>query len=542
MKVVVKRREIVGKLKWFMLFRLILISALLGISPFVLHLGATPFFYIIGLLYLATIVYSLLLKSTLAVRVQAYLQFFVDVAVGTVILGLTGGIESGFVLLYALSIVSASIIIGGHAGLVISVSCSALYALLGIFNYGSWSSFGFSQLFGLASDPVYVGYLIFVRATIFCVLGCLSDYLANNLEKNVLELDKAKKLNEKIVMQMQSGLITADDSGRIIYANKAAEDILGYDSEEMKGEFWHRFFGRSVDDIDDRWISDEAKSFTRCQIEVKRKDGKEVPVGFTVSNLVGDDGEAVGLLILFKDLTQIRRMEERMRRADRISAAGAILTTVAHEVRNPLASIRGAIELIKESGSSGSQSEKLMNIIFKESDHLDSVISNFLLHRGDDKGKRRREDVGRLLKDVLSPVEQGVKSRPGVHIEYRNSEVPVYATVDAGRIKQVFINILDNAIEATPEGGTVTVNLDKDRSASNGKPMARIRFADTGEGMSAERMNHLFEGFYSTKEKGSGIGLFIAEKIVKDHGGQLEAESKEGGGTVFTIALPCEED
>ena len=115
-------------------------------------------------------------------------------------------------------------------------------------------------------------------------------------------------------------------------------------------------------------------------------------------------------------------------------------------------------------------------------------------------------------------------------------------SVDAGQIKRVFINILDNAIESMPGGGTVTVSLDRRRSASDGKMVAQIRFADTGEGMSAERMSHLFEPFYSTKEKGSGMGLFIAERIVRNHSGELEVECKEGEGAVFTITLPCEDD
>ena len=541
MKAVAERREIINKLKWFMLIRLLLISVLLGISPFVLGLGTTPFFLLIGFLYIATVGYSVLLKTHIALKHQAYLQFFVDVVIETVILAMTGGVESGFVLLYVLSIVSASIIIGGQAGVIMSITCSAFYALLGIGSYFGLISPGVSHSSGLVSDPVYISYLIFVRATIFCLLGFLVDYLANSLKENRLELDKTKKLSEKILMQMQSGLVTTDDSGRIVYANKAAEEILGYSRREMQGESWHRFLGKPVADIDNQWLSEDAKSFSRCQIRVKRRDGGEIPIGFTVSSLLDDGGKGAGLLILFRDLTQIHRMEERMRRADRFSTAGAIVASIAHEVRNPLASIRGAVEVIKEGGSFSERDGRLMEIILRESDRLDKIVSDFLSYRDSRKGRRRRENLRELLKEVVAPMERGAKSSRGVHVVHDNGEEPVYASIDADQIKQVFVNILDNAMEAMPEGGTLRVSLAQKRSSSDGRMVARVKFADTGEGMSAERMIHLFEPFYSTKEKGSGMGLFITERIIRNHSGELEVESKDGGGAVFTITLPCEQ-
>jgi two-component system sensor histidine kinase PilS (NtrC family) len=541
MKAVAERREIINKLKWFMLIRLLLISVLLGISPFVLGLGTTPFFLLIGFLYIATVGYSVLLTTHIALKPQAYLQFLVDVVIETVILAMTGGVESGFVLLYVLSIVSASIIIGGQAGVIISITCSAFYALLGIGSYFGLISPGVSRSSGLVSDPVYISYLIFVRATIFCLLGFLVDYLANNLKKNRLELDKTKKLSEKILMQMQSGLVTTDDFGRIVYANKAAEEILGYSRREMQGESWNRFLGKPVADIDNQWLSEDAKSFSRCQIRVKRKDGGEIPIGFTVSSLLDDGGKGAGLLILFRDLTQIHRMEERMRRADRFSIAGAIVASIAHEVRNPLASIRGAVEVIKEGGSFSERDGRLMEIILRESDRLDKIVSDFLSYRDSRKGRRRRENLRELLKEVVAPMERGAKSSRSVHVVHDNGEDPVYASIDADQIKQVFVNILDNAMEAMPEGGTLRVSLAQKRSSSDGRMVARVKFADTGEGMSAERMSHLFEPFYSTKEKGSGMGLFITERIIRNHSGELEVESRDGGGAVFTITLPCEQ-
>ena len=308
----------------------------------------------------------------------------------------------------------------------------------------------------------------------------------------------------------------------------------------MTGRNWHQFLGRPVEHIDDHWLAEEAKSFTRCEIRVHRKDGKEIPIGFTVSNLVDKGGIPLGLLILFRDLTIVQRMEERMRRADRLSAAGAIFASVAHEVRTPLASIRGAVEVLKESNAIHGGNERLMEVILKESDRLNRIIGDFLSYGDARKETRTREDVNKLLDEAISIIREGRKPPPGVRIAWENGGEPVYACVEEYKIKQVFINILDNALDAVRGEGDVSIALERVESRPSGKAVARIRFADSGEGMSAERMAHLFEPFYSTKESGTGMGLFLAEGIVRNQGGQLEAESREGGGTVFTITLPCE--
>lgn len=534
------RRELVRGLKWFMLARLLLITLLMGVSPFIYKRGATPFFFIIGSLYCVTVIYSLLLKTRIPLKLQGYLQFFVDVAMVTLLLGFTGGIDSNFVLIYVLTIVFASLILGGQAGVVIAVSCSVTYGAIGITQCVGTLPEDLSRSAPLSVDPLYVALMILVRATIFCILGYFADYLANSLYRHRVELDDLKKLNEKILAQLKSGIITTDAGGKIIFVNPVAEEILGYKRSEMTGRSWHQFLGRPVEQIDDRWLAEEAKSFTRCEIKVHRKNGQEIPIGFTVSKLVDKGGIPLGLLILFRDLTNVQRMEERMRRADRLSAAGAIFASVAHEVRTPLASIRGAVEVLKESNAIHGGNERLMEVILKESDRLNRIIGDFLSYGDARKETRTREDVNKLLGEAVSIVREGRKPPPGVHIVWQGGDEPVYAQVEAYKIKQVFINILDNALDAVRGDGNVSISLERGGLKPSGGAVVRIRFADSGEGMSAERMAHLFEPFYSTKESGTGMGLFLAERIVRNQGGQLEAESREGEGTVFTLTLPCE--
>jgi two-component system sensor histidine kinase PilS (NtrC family) len=434
--------------------------------------------------------------------------------------------------------VYASTIIGGQAGIVLAITCSAMYAALGVF-----------ECLGLLpaevivgpehyGDPLYVGYLVIVRSTIFCILGYLVDYLANTLYRSRMELEHLKKLNERILAEMKSGLFTTDPYGTIIFANAAAEEILGYRRREMMGKSWHAFLGRAVDDINDQWLADEARSFTRCEIKVKRKDGREIPIGFTLSNLLDRAGTPLGLLILFRDLTPIYRMEERMRRTDRLSAAGAVLASVAHEVRTPLASIRGAVEVLREGAADKSTRGKMMDVVVKESDRLNRIVSDFLSYGRAHHDERTREDLSRIMDEVLQ-LTRNRRGASGVAIVRGDGASPVYAPVDGSRIKQVFINIIDNAMDALRGQGTVTVSIER-MGQPDGGPVARIRITDTGEGMSAERMSHLFEPFYSTKESGTGMGLFIAEGIVRSHGGQLEVESTVGKGTTFIISLPCE--
>ena len=197
-------------LKWFMLARLLLITLLMGASPFIYKRGATPFFFIIGSLYCVTVIYGLLLKTPIPLKLQGYVQFFVDVAMVTLLLSFTGGIDSNFVLIYVLTIVFASLILGGQAGMVIAISCSVMYGAIGIIQYMGMLPEDLSRSAPLSVDPLYVALMILVRATIFCILGYFADYLANSLYRHRVELDDLKKLNEKILAQLKSGIITTD--------------------------------------------------------------------------------------------------------------------------------------------------------------------------------------------------------------------------------------------------------------------------------------------------------------------------------------------
>ena len=532
--------ELLRRIKWFMALRLMLISLLLGISPFVLGQGSTPFFLVIGLLYCATVAYSVLLKTSVPLRVQAYGQFFFDIAIISMLLSFTGGIDSNFVLLYVLAIVFASIIIGGQAGMVIAGSCCVFYSAIGLVECFSLLPPNLDTALSLSCDPLYAIYLVLVRSIIFCTLGYFVDYLVNALHSNRLELDELKKLNERILSQIKSGLITTDAAGRIIFVNSAAEEILGYPGAEMIGRSWHAFLGRPVADIDDRWLVDEARSFTRCEIKAPRRDGTEVPVGFTVSSLVDRGGRALGLLILFRDLTQIFRMEERMRRAERLSAAGTILAGVAHEVRTPLTAIRGAVEVLRESGALAGGSSTMADVILKESDRLNRIISDFLASGGPREDAREVADLDGVLDEVIL-VERQTRG-DGARIEKIAAAGGMRARVDVSQIKQVFLNLLDNALDAAGPGGRVTVALEPSLFPVGGKEMALVKVANSGPGVPAEVMAHLFEPFYSTKRQGSGMGLFLSERIVRKHGGMVEVESREGE-TVFTVSLPvCEKE
>ncbi|MDD5557962.1 MAG: ATP-binding protein [bacterium] len=530
---------IIGRLKWLMFVRLMLVSLLLGMSPFIHARGSTPFFAVLAFLYGASLVYTLLLKTPLAPRFQAYTQFVIDAAVITALLAFTGGVDSEFVLLYVLCIVYASAFISGRGGIVLAVVCSALYAALGVMECLRLLPRGPGTGAPLAGDPIYVGYLVLARATIFCIVGYLLDYLVDTISRERIELDYLKKLNEQVVAGMDVGLLTADVHGKVIFASPAAEAILGTARRDIVGRSWQAFLGRPVGEISDRWLAEEARSFTRCEVAVRRGDGAEVPVGFTMSNLLDGDGRALGLLILFKDLTPIRRLEERMRRTDRLTAVGAILSSVAHEVRTPLSAVRGAVEILREEGIDAETRSKMTEIALKESDRLNRIIGDFLNY-GRARGEERvLVDLGVLVREAIDLI-RGRRGGDGVTIAAPPEGPPICASLDAARVKQVFINILDNAVDASKGKGSVTVSLERGAAEDGGGPVARVRILDTGEGMSAERLSRLFEPFYSTREGGTGMGVFLAEGIVRDHGGGIEAESRVGEGTTVVVTLPCE--
>ncbi len=245
--------------------------------------------------------------------------------------------------------------------------------------------------------------------------------------------------------------------------------------------------------------------------------------------------ETSGLIITFQDLTDIRSMEESVRRKDRLAAVGRVAAGLAHEIRNPLGAMRGAIQVMQAQTPPESTQAQLMEIIMRESDRLNKIITNFLTYARPRVNNFSEIDIRESMNDTFTLLKHSPDIKETHLLECNLPETPVNISADPTQLKQIFWNLARNAIQAMPNGGKLSVYLQK--SISN---RVQILFSDTGCGMSPEQVEQLFEPFSNSTTGGTGLGLSIVYQIIRDHNGTINVRSLEGEGTTITIDLPTE--
>ncbi len=273
----------------------------------------------------------------------------------------------------------------------------------------------------------------------------------------------------------------------------------------------------------------------RFQTDLVTPDGFAVHIGYSVSPLFSETNEAKGLIIAFQDLTEIRSMEESVRRTDRLAAVGRIGAGLAHEIRNPLGAMRGAIQVLESTTPPDSMQADLMGIILRESDRLNSIITNFLSYARPKAGNFTETDVCEAIRDTMTLLRHSPDMKPEHKLIEEVPNEPVTIMADVTQLKQIFWNLARNALAAMPDGGSLRISLNK-------RPNRRVKivFADTGTGMTPEQVEQLFEPFANSTTGGTGLGLSIVYQIIRDHSGTINVTSAEGEGTTITVELPVE--
>jgi two-component system sensor histidine kinase PilS (NtrC family) len=274
----------------------------------------------------------------------------------------------------------------------------------------------------------------------------------------------------------------------------------------------------------------------RFEADCLTAEGLRLRLGFSISPLFSENGETTGTVITFQDLTHIRALEETSRRQDRLAAIGRMAASIAHEIRNPLAAMRGSIQMLRADMEGRSSQTELMEIILRESDRLNRIISDFLSYARPRSIIQSKVDVGELLKQTFTLLGHSAEISEKQVIEAEVPDSPVLIDADSEQLQQVFWNLARNALQAMPTGGTLRATVEK-----HAQTRLRIAFSDTGRGMSPEQVEHLFEPFSSTTG-GTGLGLSIVYQIIRDHGGTINVRSRKGQGTTITIELPSESE
>lgn len=395
-----------------------------------------------------------------------------------------------------------------------------------------------------ADMPIYQAFqIIGFHDIAFLVVGLLAAQLAARqtrssvqLQKTVQNLTDLQRLHQRIVESIRSGLVTTDMAGKIYIFNAAAEEITGYKASDVKGWTIYDLFGDVHQSIDQTLeaISTGAQP-PRLEIDFVTPNNFNLRLGFSVSPLFDETGATSGLIVTFQDLTDIRLMEESFRRKDRLAAVGRVAAGLAHEIRNPLGAMRGAIQVLQPAMQKDSGQAQLMDIVLRESDRLNAIITNFLQYARPRANEFETVDLTYIIKDVITLLRLSPEVRSVHEIIENLPDEPVYAVADAAGLKQVFWNLTRNAMQSMPDGGKLIVKL-----AKISDHRLQIIFADTGVGMPPAQVERLFEPFSQSTTGGTGLGLSIVYQIIRDHNGTINVRSREGKGSTITIEMITE--
>ncbi len=542
--------ELSAWLPWVIKIRFVIISLVFSIDFAISQLmqstrSATSIRYLgisvilwftVGLFFL---IYNQLSRDFL---LQAYLQLFFDIIIISAIVHVTGDLDSHWPSLYLIVIILASILLPrASTFMVAAVSFVCMGAVLEMAYLPSlYSDFSLrhpslsflanaSQTSG-DTGPLQVK--IFVSLFGFFAVAYLSSYLAERLRVTGAELrDKSgqvaslQAINENIIQSMRDGLITTNLEGRITDMNPAAASILGQNLNVLKG--------KPIPSIFPGIDFDGHLGMARQELTYLLPEGEHRILGIASSPLVQTESGVVGHVYNFQDLTDEKRREAEYRAKDRMATLGRLSAGIAHEIRNPLASIAGSVKILRDIAKLDDDQTKLIEIVSGESERLNKLVSDFLAYSVDQRFEFREVDLSKLLEETLLLLEHHPLFSEDHRIKRKLPKSPVMAHIDSDKIRQVFWNICDNCLKAMPRGGTLTAEIFGDSSQN-----ASVILTDTGIGFSDSQLEKLFEPFQPGFSNGTGLGLAIVYQIVEGHHGRIQVGSTLGKGSRFTIELP----
>ncbi len=503
------------------------------------ELSLRPLFTLAAIAYGMVLLYGMLDRWISGTRLFAMLQLFGDASLITVFVGMTGGLDSPMSFLYLLPISVASMMLYRSGGVATALICWAQYGGLVLWGPEYWPA-GRNSPLAPPPEPDRVTYFLVAHLVALVAVALLSSYLSERLRTQGRELDERRgavarlqALNENIVSSINSGLITTNSHGIINFMNRGGSEILEWNPREVEGRGAMELFG-----LDERFI-DEVKR----QLVVRRRfrfeqwfrtpSRRRIFLGIAASNLHDKAGRPLGLIFIFQDLTDIQALENEVRLKERMAALGEMAAGMAHELRNPLAAISGSVQYLKGDFPAEGEQLELMDIILRESERLDQAIRDFLTFARPGAFAPAPIDVVKLVEDQLKLLDKSRELTRRHTLETSFDGPSIVCELDANRIKQVFWNLATNALKAMPDGGTLTIAV---RHAQHDQ--IEIRFADTGVGMDAEMQNRYFQPFSSSFTEGTGLGAAIVYRLVEEHGGRIQINSREGEGTTISVILP----
>ena len=532
------------RLKRLMLFRVVMITTLLLIAIYVEAVSETlrpvnPLYYLIAATYALTILYVLALRFVPHTEAQVYVQVVVDLLIITGLVYLTGGTGSrnGFMLLYPISVLSASVLVYRGRGLLLAGLATVCYAAV------LWAvRSGTIPPQGLADVPFmavkHLLYSVFVTGVACATVALIGAYLSKSLREVGEQLVEVtgqvadlQELNKVIVDSIHSGLITADSGGQILYVNNFGESILGVRTADIRGRPLREVLGSPLLEPPALQARAAYEGLARFEVVYRRRDGSALDLGVSISPLATAEPGG-GYLLVFQNLTEIKRLEREVRIKEKLAAVGEMAAQLAHEIRNPLGSISGSAQVLLGEPNMSEEQEHLLTIITRESKRLSETLNHFLYQARPALSPSGPVDIGRAVEEAVTLLRNGPEVRPEHSVEFEADPGPHVCLADPDQIKQVFWNLARNGLEAMPGGGVLTVRL----SCRGDDLVLAVR--DEGRGMAHDAQQRVFEPFHSDTPMGTGLGLAIVYRIVREHRGDITVRSAPARGTEVEVRLP----
>ena len=532
------------RLTHLMLFRVVLISIVLGTTTVFTWMSTSELwqapsivlYAIIGFIYLLTLGYAFALRRTRLDTLASW-QLTGDLAIASVLVHVTGGAESAYTFFFPFAIIGAAVVRFRRGAINMTVAAAILFTALALLGWLHLLPSPPGQRI-LPSDMSAIEFSRAVALNLAAILGVgvLAVNLAGQLQRTSASLETQRSaaadllvLHEDIVRSLTSGLITVSGEGKVFTINDAGCEILGVTPLKAVGHPLENIAPGLAALL--RGLEPD-QEIRRGQALFEPPGVRPLTLGVSLSPLYNHRDEVVGRIVNFQDLTEMKEMEEHVKRAERLAVVGGLAAGVAHEIRNPLASISGSVELLSSQPEDGEDNRALMNIVTREIDRLNGLITDLLDYTNPRPLRKTSVELRELVADTLRVFRQDARFAEVEVIVDEASDEAAHAAADPEKLRQALWNLLRNAAEAASHAGQhVWIRV------SEAPTHVELEVSDDGEGIPVEALEKVFDPFFTTKVKGNGLGLATVHSIVTDHGGTIEVASV-GRGSQFLVRLP----
>ena len=530
-----------GRVSRLLLLRTIVVSVVLALSLWLQVTGEVPSrasvwlqSLLLSATYVSSIVFGVLLRRGFAPRRVARPMQATDMIVTSLLVYVTGGAQSPYTFLYALSIVAAGALSYRRGAVIMTIASLAAVTVTGMVAWTELLGLPMSaQAHPQDQSAVALIRTLGINYAALIGVGALAFIFGDQLQRGAESLATTRRavadlytLHQDIVRSLASGLITIAPDSTVLAANVAAGEILRRPSQAM--------LGQPIDTLMPGLSAMLAVGeLKRADVAVKTSTGQDLTVGVTVSPLRDVHDQVIGRIVNFQDLTELRRLEQQTRLQERLVTVGQLAAGIAHEIRNPLASISGSIELLKQAPQASEDDRTLMTIVNREIARLNVLIGDLLDYANPRAPRMVDFDLGVLVEETLQ-VARGDQAFGDVEVTSDVAKpLPIFA--DPAKLRQVLWNLVRNAADAASAGGKhVRV------TATTGPDGATITVSDDGPGIPAAQLARIFDPFFTTKNKGTGLGLAMTHAVIAEHNGRIDVESELGKGTKMVVTVPRE--